>query len=159
MKTLTAVTDNEPENSSTLEAIGSKISDLKADKPDDFIRKEDDINQEGSEECRNIETTGDSPADDSPTKSDNDSKQDRHFVLDRTKTEQQKAARSGVQSTTLSSSAESYDPNYDGYYDDRLPAILNENTKISHMDFILKASLAFACVIGVIVYCIFYVQV
>lgn len=53
----------------------------------------------------------------------------------------------------------SYDPNHDGYYDDRLPAILDEVTKTSHLDVILKVALAVVCLAGLITYCIFYVQV
>lgn len=52
-----------------------------------------------------------------------------------------------------------YDPNHDGYYDDRLPAILDEVTKTSHMDVILKISLSAVCIATLITYCIFYVQV
>ena len=52
-----------------------------------------------------------------------------------------------------------YDPNHDGYYDDRLPAILDEVTKTSHMDVILKISLSAVCIAALITYCIFYVQV
>ena len=49
--------------------------------------------------------------------------------------------------------------NHDGYYDDRLPAILDEVTKTSHMDVILKISLSAVCIAALITYCIFYVQV
>lgn len=68
-----------------------------------------------------------------------------------------------ISSTTRSSLAKStkssYDPNFDGYYDDRLPAILDEVTKTSHMDVILKISLAIVCIAALITYCIFYVQI
>ena len=52
-----------------------------------------------------------------------------------------------------------YDPNFDGYYDDRLPAILDEVTKTSHLDVILKTVLAVICLAAVITYCIFYLNV
>ncbi len=52
-----------------------------------------------------------------------------------------------------------YDPNHDGYYDDRLPAILDEVTKTSHLDVVLKISLSAVCIAALITYCIFYVQV
>ncbi|MCR4903334.1 MAG: hypothetical protein K6A23_10800 [Butyrivibrio sp.] len=52
-----------------------------------------------------------------------------------------------------------YDPNHDGYYDDRLPAILDEVTKTSHLDVLLKISLSAICIAALITYCIFYVQV
>lgn len=55
-------------------------------------------------------------------------------------------------------SGSSYDPNHDGYYDDRLPAVLDEATKISHMDVILKIVLAVVGIAALIVYCIFYVN-
>ena len=52
-----------------------------------------------------------------------------------------------------------YDPNHDGYYDDRLPAILDEVAKTSHMDIVVKSILAVLCVAALIAYCIFYVNV
>lgn len=61
--------------------------------------------------------------------------------------------------SSLSKKQRKYDPNYDGYYDDRLPAILDEVTKTSHLDVILKIALAVICIAALIVYCIFYVQV
>lgn len=61
--------------------------------------------------------------------------------------------------SSLGKKNKAYDPNYDGYYDDRLPAILDEVTKTSHADVILKISLAIVCIAALITYCIFYVQV
>ncbi len=61
--------------------------------------------------------------------------------------------------SSLGKSKPEYDPNHDGYYDDRLPAILDEVTKTSHLDVILKISLSAVCIAGLITYCIFYVQV
>lgn len=61
--------------------------------------------------------------------------------------------------SSLNKKKNSYDPNFDGYYDDRLPAILDEVTKTSHLDVILKISFAIICIVALIVYCIFYVQV
>ena len=61
--------------------------------------------------------------------------------------------------SSLNKKQKNYDPNNDGYYDDRLPAILDEVTKTSHLDVILKISLAVVCIAALIVYCIFYVQV
>ncbi len=52
-----------------------------------------------------------------------------------------------------------YDPNHDGYYDDKLPATLNEATKTTHLDVLTKAALSVVCIAGLIAYCIFYVQV
>ena len=61
--------------------------------------------------------------------------------------------------SSLGKNKPDYDPNHDGYYDDRLPAILDEVTKTSHMDVILKISLSAVCIAALITYCIFYVQV
>ena len=61
--------------------------------------------------------------------------------------------------SSLGKNKPAYDPNHDGYYDDRLPAILDEVTKTSHMDVILKISLSAVCIAALITYCIFYVQV
>lgn len=61
--------------------------------------------------------------------------------------------------SSLAKKAPAYDPNNDGYYDDRLPAILDEVTKTSHMDVYLKIALAIVCIAALITYCIFYVQV
>ncbi|ADL36558.1 hypothetical protein bpr_IV194 (plasmid) [Butyrivibrio proteoclasticus B316] len=61
--------------------------------------------------------------------------------------------------SSLGKKKQEYDPNHDGYYDDRLPAILDEVTKTSHMDVILKISLSAVCIAALITYCIFYVQV
>lgn len=61
--------------------------------------------------------------------------------------------------SSLGKSKPDYDPNHDGYYDDRLPAILDEVTKTSHMDVILKISLSAVCIAALITYCIFYVQI
>ncbi len=61
--------------------------------------------------------------------------------------------------SSLGKNKKTYDPNYDGYYDDRLPAILDEVTKTTHVDVILKISLAIICIAALITYCIFYVQV
>lgn len=61
--------------------------------------------------------------------------------------------------SSLGKNKPEYDPNHDGYYDDRLPAILDEVTKTSHLDVILKISLSAVCIAALITYCIFYVQV
>ena len=61
--------------------------------------------------------------------------------------------------SSLGKNKKTYDPNFDGYYDDRLPAILDEVTKTTHIDVILKISLAIICIAALITYCIFYVQV
>ena len=61
--------------------------------------------------------------------------------------------------SSLGKNKPAYDPNHDGYYDDRLPAILDEVTKTSHLDVILKISLSAVCIAALITYCIFYVQV
>lgn len=61
--------------------------------------------------------------------------------------------------SSLNKNKKAYDPNFDGYYDDRLPAILDEVTKTTHVDVILKISLAIICIAALITYCIFYVQV
>jgi len=61
--------------------------------------------------------------------------------------------------SSLGKNKKVYDPNYDGYYDDRLPAILDEVTKTTHIDVILKISMAIICIAALITYCIFYVQV
>ncbi|MCF0125153.1 MAG: hypothetical protein HUJ68_05255 [Clostridia bacterium] len=61
--------------------------------------------------------------------------------------------------SSLAKKPSSYDPNYDGYYDDRLPALLDEVTKTSHIDVILKIALSIACIAALITYCIFYLQV
>lgn len=61
--------------------------------------------------------------------------------------------------SSLGKNKPDYNPNHDGYYDDRLPAILDEVTKTSHMDVILKISLSAVCIAALITYCIFYVQV
>ena len=55
--------------------------------------------------------------------------------------------------------AQIHDVNFDGYYDDRLPAILDEVTKASYVDIVVKGILAIACIIALIVYCIYYVNV
>lgn len=52
----------------------------------------------------------------------------------------------------------SYNPNHDGFYDDRLPAILDENIKYSHLEVILKISLSLIGIFSFIAYCIFYVK-
>ncbi len=61
--------------------------------------------------------------------------------------------------SSLGKNKPDYDPNHDGYYGDRLPAILDEVTKTSHMDVILKICLSAVCIAALITYCIFYVQV
>ncbi len=70
-----------------------------------------------------------------------------------------KAPKSDKIKTVKSSLKKNYDPNADGYYDDRLPALLDEVTKTTHIDVILKISLSFVGVAALIVYCIFYLQV
>lgn len=52
-----------------------------------------------------------------------------------------------------------YNPNHDGYYNDRLPELLDEITKASHTDTILRIILILVGIIALIVYCIFYVNV
>lgn len=66
------------------------------------------------------------------------------------------AAQKELQAKTK---VESYDVNFDGYYDDRLPAILDEVTKASYVDIVVKGILAVACIIILIIYCIYYVNV
>ncbi len=61
--------------------------------------------------------------------------------------------------SSLSKAKKDYDPNFDGYYDDRLPALLDEVTKASHFDVFLKIGLSVVCIAALITYCIFYVQV
>ena len=74
-----------------------------------------------------------------------------------------KVAPKKIATTTRSSlgkkKKKAYDPNHDGYYDDRLPAILDEVTKTSHIDVILKIALAIVVISALITYCIFYVNV
>ena len=67
--------------------------------------------------------------------------------------------KGNVRSSASTTSTPQYDPNHDGYYDDRLPAILDEVTKTSHMDVIAKIVLAVVCLTALITYCIFYVKV
>lgn len=52
-----------------------------------------------------------------------------------------------------------YNPNNDGYYNDRLPELLDEITKTSHTDTILRIVLVIIAMVAVIVYSIFYVKV
>ncbi len=59
----------------------------------------------------------------------------------------------------LDESGEQYEPNGDGYYDDRLPQIIDEITKTSHLDVYLKITLAVIILVATIVYCIYYVQI
>ena len=77
------------------------------------------------------------------------------------KVPKKKVAPKKISSTTRSSlgKKKSYDPNHDGYYDDRLPAILDEVTKTSHIDVILKIALSIVVIAALITYCIFYVNV
>lgn len=85
------------------------------------------------------------------TKNIKSSKQSKPSPTPKTKKPSQVKSSLGKKNT--------YDPNHDGYYDDRLPAILDEVTKTSHLDVILKIALAIVCIAALIVYCIFYVQV
>ena len=74
-------------------------------------------------------------------------------------TEMPKSKKISSTKSSLSKKKSDYDPNHDGYYDDRLPAILDEVTKTSHLDVFLKIGLSTVCIAALITYCIFYVQV
>lgn len=52
-----------------------------------------------------------------------------------------------------------YDPNHDGYYDDRLPLLANEIVKTSYKEAVIKGLIAFVGLIAVILYCIYFVKV
>ena len=80
-------------------------------------------------------------------------------VTSKTVTAMPKTKKMTQTKSSLGKNKPEYDPNHDGYYDDRLPAILDEVTKTSHMDVILKISLSAVCIAALITYCIFYVQV
>ncbi|WP_026658238.1 hypothetical protein [Butyrivibrio sp. AC2005] len=80
-------------------------------------------------------------------------------ISNKTITPMPKTKRIAQTKSSLGKGKPDYDPNHDGYYDDRLPAILDEVTKTSHMDVILKISLSAVCIAGLITYCIFYVQI
>ncbi len=70
-----------------------------------------------------------------------------------------KAKKVAATKSSLGKKQPDYDPNHDGYYDDRLPAILDEVTKTSHLDVIIKIGLSTVCIAALITYCIFYVQI
>ena len=61
--------------------------------------------------------------------------------------------------SSLNKVESTYNPNHDGYYDDRLPALLDEVTRTSHLDVYLKIALSISCIAALITYCIFYLQV
>ena len=55
--------------------------------------------------------------------------------------------------------SQAYNPNSDGYYDDRLPKLVDEVMAASIGSVILKIGLAVICVAAVIVYCIYFVGI
>lgn len=62
------------------------------------------------------------------------------------------------ESPTATAAGKEYDLNYDGYYDDRLPLIVDELTKTSYRNLIFKGIISIAGVAAIIVYCLYFIH-